>query len=86
MSTTPDATAPPETKLSADEAQRIADLIYRWIGMIFGQNKRPYIPSRVADRVRPLVRRSMPFRDPRHELKRDRVVRVGGIDQRRHGG
>ncbi len=42
--------------------------------------------DRIADRVRPLVRRLIPFRSPRHELERDRVLRVGRIDQRRHGG
>jgi chemotaxis protein methyltransferase CheR len=51
VSTTPDAIPPTEIRLSADEAQRIADLIYRWTGMIFGQNKRYYIQRRVADRI-----------------------------------
>ena len=51
MSDTPDSNSPAEIRLSADEAQRIADLIYRWTGMIFGQNKHYYIQRRVADRI-----------------------------------
>jgi chemotaxis protein methyltransferase CheR len=46
-----DASATPDIKLSADEAQHISDLIYRWTGMIFGHNKRYYIQRRVADRI-----------------------------------
>jgi chemotaxis protein methyltransferase CheR len=41
----------PEITLSDDEAQRITDHIYRWTGMIFGENKRYYIQRRVADRI-----------------------------------
>jgi chemotaxis protein methyltransferase CheR len=42
----------PEVRLTTDEMRRITDLIYRWTGMIFGDNKRYYIQRRVADRMR----------------------------------
>lgn len=51
MSDTAGGPAPDDIKLTADEAQRITELIYRWTGMIFGDNKRYYIQRRVADRI-----------------------------------
>ena len=41
-------------------------------------------PALVADRVGPVVGRGVELGGPRHELRRDRVDRVGRIDQRRH--
>lgn len=37
--------------LTADELHRIASLLYRWSGMIFGANKRYYIERRIGDRM-----------------------------------
>jgi len=37
--------------LSQDEMERVADLLYRWSGMIFGASKRYYIERRIADRM-----------------------------------
>lgn len=41
----------PEIILTPEELRRIADLIYRWTGMTFGENKHYYIQRRVADRI-----------------------------------
>ena len=37
--------------LSADDIQRVGDLLYRWTGMIFGSNKRYYIERRIGERM-----------------------------------
>ena len=37
--------------LSQDEMERVAALLYRWSGMIFGASKRYYIERRIADRM-----------------------------------
>jgi chemotaxis protein methyltransferase CheR len=37
--------------LTSDEITRICRLIYRWTGMIFGENKRYYIERRIGDRM-----------------------------------
>lgn len=42
----------PELHLSPDDFTRVADLIYRWTGMTFGENKRYFIERRVAERLR----------------------------------
>ncbi len=41
-------------------------------------------PAFVADRVGLVVRRGVEFGGARHELRRDRIGGVGGVDQRRH--
>lgn len=41
----------PHPTLTVDELQRIAGLLYRWSGMIFGANKRYYIERRIGDRM-----------------------------------
>jgi chemotaxis protein methyltransferase CheR len=38
--------------LSADELQRVTDLLYRWTGMTFGENKRYYIERRITERMK----------------------------------
>ena len=42
----------PEIHLSPDDFRRVTDLIYRWTGMTFGENKRYFIERRVAERLR----------------------------------
>ena len=37
--------------LSAQELQRVGELIYRWSGMIFGAKKRYYIERRIGERM-----------------------------------
>lgn len=37
--------------LSTEELRRIGELLYRWTGMTFGENKRYYIERRVAERM-----------------------------------
>ena len=41
--------APPP--LSADDLSRVSALLYRWTGMIFGENKRYYIERRIGERM-----------------------------------
>ena len=41
-------------------------------------------PALVPDRVGPVVGRGLQFGRARHELRRDRILRVSGVDQRRH--
>jgi len=41
----------PVPGLTDDDMRRITDHIYRWTGMIFGENKRYYIERRVAARM-----------------------------------
>ncbi|WP_294392409.1 protein-glutamate O-methyltransferase CheR [uncultured Sphingomonas sp.] len=43
---------PPPASLSADDFRRVTDLLYRWTGMTFRDNKHYYIERRVAERVR----------------------------------
>jgi chemotaxis protein methyltransferase CheR len=38
--------------LSAAEMTRVAQLLYRWTGMFFGENKRYYIERRIGERMR----------------------------------
>jgi chemotaxis protein methyltransferase CheR len=38
-------------KLTGDEMALVAKLLYRWTGMIFGENKRYYIERRIGDRM-----------------------------------
>jgi chemotaxis protein methyltransferase CheR len=38
--------------LSADELRRVTELLYRWTGMTFGENKRYYIERRITERMR----------------------------------
>ncbi|MFC0202831.1 CheR family methyltransferase [Novosphingobium soli] len=40
------------TPLSSEEIARIGELMYRWTGMVFGENKRYYIERRVAERMK----------------------------------
>jgi len=47
--------APPP--LTTGELARVGDMLYRWTGMIFGENKRYYIERRIAERIK---RSSMP--------------------------
>jgi chemotaxis protein methyltransferase CheR len=42
----------PAVALSADGLTRFTEALYRWTGMIFGENKRYYIERRLADRMR----------------------------------
>lgn len=42
---------PPPPALSAEEMKRVAELLYRWTGMIFGENKRYYIERRIGERM-----------------------------------
>lgn len=37
--------------LSQEEMERVAELLYRWSGMIFGPSKRYYIERRIGDRM-----------------------------------
>lgn len=37
--------------LTTDQIARIAQLLYRWTGMIFGESKRYYIERRIGDRM-----------------------------------
>jgi len=37
--------------LTSDEIARVGRLLYRWTGMIFGENKRYYIERRIGDRM-----------------------------------
>lgn len=46
------AAAPPTHILTAEDLRRISELLYKWTGMIFGENKRYYIERRIADRVK----------------------------------
>jgi len=39
-------------RLADDDLARTSDLIYRWTGMTFGENKRYYIERRIADRMK----------------------------------
>jgi chemotaxis protein methyltransferase CheR len=38
--------------LSADDLRRVTDLLYRWTGMTFGENKRYYIERRITERMK----------------------------------
>lgn len=38
--------------LASEDIARIGQLLYRWTGMIFGQNKSYYIERRIADRMK----------------------------------
>jgi chemotaxis protein methyltransferase CheR len=38
--------------LSGDELRRVAELLYRWTGMTFGENKRYYIERRITERMK----------------------------------
>ncbi|HEX7822524.1 MAG TPA: protein-glutamate O-methyltransferase CheR [Sphingobium sp.] len=38
--------------LSSADLMRVGELLYRWIGMIFGENKRYYIERRIAERMK----------------------------------
>lgn len=38
--------------LTADEILHVGELLYRWTGMIFGENKRYYIERRIAERMK----------------------------------
>lgn len=38
--------------LSHDEISRVGALLYRWTGMVFGDNKRYYIERRIAERMK----------------------------------
>lgn len=38
--------------LTTEEIERVGELLYRWTGMIFGQNKRYYIERRVSERMK----------------------------------
>jgi chemotaxis protein methyltransferase CheR len=40
-----------DAPLSEDELRQIADRIYQWTGMTFGESKRYYIERRVAERI-----------------------------------
>ncbi|WP_395397742.1 protein-glutamate O-methyltransferase CheR [Novosphingobium sp. BL-8A] len=40
-----------DVPLTSVEIARVGDLLYRWTGMIFGENKRYYIERRIADRM-----------------------------------
>jgi chemotaxis protein methyltransferase CheR len=51
VSETPDAHKGSIPQLSGEELRQITDHIYRWTGMIFGENKRYYIERRIADRM-----------------------------------
>ena len=42
---------PDETPIPADEIARICDLLFRWTGMTFGENKRYFIERRLRDRM-----------------------------------
>jgi chemotaxis protein methyltransferase CheR len=42
---------PPSVVLTLDELRRVSALLYRWTGMIFGENKRYYIERRIAERM-----------------------------------
>lgn len=46
-----DTIQPAHPTLSDQELQRVADLLYRWTGMIFGAKKRYYIERRVGVRM-----------------------------------
>jgi len=41
----------PHPAITAEELRRIGDILYRWTGMIFGENKRYYIERRIAERM-----------------------------------
>lgn len=41
-----------DIQLSFEELGRVTGFIYRWTGMVFGENKRYYIERRIADRMR----------------------------------
>ncbi len=47
----PDGTTSPPQHLSPADFRRVTELLYRWTGMIFRDNKRYYIERRVAGRV-----------------------------------
>lgn len=38
--------------LTTEEISRVGKLLYRWTGMIFGENKRYYIERRIAERMK----------------------------------
>jgi chemotaxis protein methyltransferase CheR len=42
----------PKVSLTAAQIARVGELLYRWTGMVFGENKRYYIERRIADRMR----------------------------------
>jgi chemotaxis protein methyltransferase CheR len=37
--------------LTVEELQRVGELIFRWTGMVFGENKRYYIERRIGERL-----------------------------------
>jgi chemotaxis protein methyltransferase CheR len=43
---------PAVVPLTADEMARVGELLYRWTGMIFGENKRYYIERRITERMK----------------------------------
>lgn len=45
-------TGPAIVPLTAPEILRVGELLYRWTGMIFGENKRYYIERRIAERMK----------------------------------
>lgn len=51
MSGDPDHASRKHPVLSAQEIARIGQLMYRWTGMVFGENKRYYIERRIGDRM-----------------------------------
>jgi chemotaxis protein methyltransferase CheR len=46
------AKPPHACPLSDEDITRIGAMLYRWTGMVFGQNKRYYIERRIAERMR----------------------------------
>lgn len=45
-------TSKEQAALSAGELARVTELLYRWTGMTFGENKRYYIERRVTERIK----------------------------------
>ena len=45
-------TAMPPVPLTGEELARVGEFLYRWSGMIFGENKRYYIERRIAERMK----------------------------------
>ncbi|HUD27599.1 MAG TPA: protein-glutamate O-methyltransferase CheR [Novosphingobium sp.] len=50
MTDSPASNTPPP--LSAEDIALVGELLYRWTGMIFGENKRYYIERRIAERMK----------------------------------
>ncbi|MGF7147311.1 chemotaxis protein methyltransferase CheR [Sphingomonas zeicaulis] len=49
---TPEGARAPCISLSPDDFKRVTELIYRWTGMTFGENKRYFVERRVFERLR----------------------------------